>query len=53
MVVKNEINKIGEKIDLHETETNLVDNVVPKPEEFGKPSRKSIHFLRPRYVPAG
>ena len=53
MVVKNEINEIGEKIDLHETETNLVNNVIPKPEEFGEPSRRNTHFLRPRYVPAG
>ena len=31
MVVKNEINEIGEEIDLQETETNLVNNVIPKP----------------------
>jgi len=51
MINENEINEIGEEID--ETETNLVNNVVPKPEEFGEPSRKNTHFLRPRYVPAG
>jgi len=53
MVVKNEINEIREEIDLHETEINLVHNVVPKPKEFGEPSRRNTHFLRPRYVPAG
>ena len=53
MVAKNEINEIGEEIDLHETETNLVNNVVPKPEEFGEPSRGNTHFLRLRYVPTG
>ena len=53
MIAKNEINEIGEEIDLYETETNLVNNVVPKPEEFGEPSRRNIHFLRPRYIPAG
>ena len=28
MVAKNEINEIGKKIDLRETETNLVNNVI-------------------------
>jgi len=51
MINENESNKIGEEID--ETETNLVSNVVPKPEEFDEPSRRDTHFLRPRYVPAG
>jgi len=52
MVAENEINEIGEEIDLHETETNLVNNVIPKLEEFNEPSRRNTHFLRPRYVPA-
>jgi len=52
MVAENEINEIGEEIDLHKTETNLVNNVVPKPEEYGEPSRRNTYFLRPRYVPA-
>ena len=45
MVAENAINEIGEEIDLHETETNLVNNVIPKPEEFGEPSRKKYSFL--------
>ena len=53
MINENEINEIGEEIDLYETETNLVNNVVPKPEEFGKSPTRNTHFLRPRYVPAG
>ena len=53
MTVEDEINKIGEELDLGETETNLINNVVPKPEEFDEPSRRNTHFLRPRYVPAG
>ena len=53
MNVEDEINEIGEKIELYETETNLVNNVVPKHEEFGEPSRRNTQFLRPRYVPAG
>jgi len=39
MAAEDEINEIGEEIDLYETETNLVNNVVPRPEEFGEPSR--------------
>ena len=52
-IAKNEINEIGEEIDLYETETNLVNNVVPKPEEFGESSRRNSNFLGARYVPAG
>ena len=51
MIVEDEINEIGEEIDLYEIETNLVNNVVHKPEEFGEPSRRNTHFIRPRYVP--
>ena len=53
MIVKNEINEIGEELDLYEIEINLVNNVIPKPEEFGEPFRRNIYFLRPRYVPTG
>ena len=53
MTIKSEINEIGEEIDLYETETNLVNNVIPKPEEFGEPSRRNNHFFRLRYVPIG
>ena len=49
----NEINEIGEEIDLYETKTDLVKNIVPKHEEFGEPSRRNTHFLKPRYVPVG
>ena len=52
MTVEDEINEIGEEIDLYETQISLV-NVVLKPEEFDEPSRRKMHFLRPRYVPAG
>ena len=52
MTVENEINQIVEEIDLYETETNPIKNVVHKPEKFDEPSRKNNHFLRPRYVPA-
>jgi len=49
-MVENEIN---EELHLREIETNLINNVVPKPQEFGEPSRTKSHFMRPRYVPAG
>jgi len=53
MTNEKEINEIREEIDLYETKTNLVKNVVPKPEEFGEPSRRNTHFLRPRHILAG
>jgi len=53
MIIEDEINEIDEEIDLYEIETNLVKNVIPKPEEFGEPSIRNTHFLRPRYVPVG
>ena len=38
MVIENEINEIGEELDLGKVDTNLVNNVVSKPKEFGEPS---------------
>jgi len=52
ITAEDEINEIGEKLSLDETETNLVNDVVAKFEEFREPSRTNTHFLRPRYVPA-
>ena len=37
MTIKDEINEIGEELNLGETDTNLVNNVNPKPEEFDEP----------------
>ena len=53
MTVENEINEIGEEVDLYQIETNLVNNVISKSEEFDEPSRRNTHFLRPKYVPIG
>ena len=53
IAAEDEINEIGEEIDLYETETNLANNVVPKLKEFSEPSRKNTHFLRPRSISAG
>ena len=53
MAIEDEISEIGEEIDLYEIETNLANNVVPKPEESNEPSTRNTHFLRPRYVPVG
>ena len=52
MAFEDEINEIREELNLGEIETNLVNNVVPKPEEFGKSSRRNTHFIRLRYVSA-
>ena len=46
--LEEENNEVGEEI-----ETNLVNNVVPKPEQWGESSRRNSQFLRPRYVSAG
>ena len=53
MAIEDEINKIEEEIDFYETETKLANNVVAKPEEFGKLSWRNTNFLRPRYVLTG
>jgi len=53
MAIEDEINEIGEGFDLGEIETDLVNNVVPKPEEFSEPSRRNTHFIRPMYVSPG
>ena len=34
-----------------EDETNLVNNVVPKPEKLDEPSRRNTNFIRLRFVP--
>jgi len=41
MVFDDEINEIGEELNIDKIEINLVNNVVPKPEEFGEPSRRN------------
>ena len=47
-LLEEENNEVGEEI-----ETNLVNNVVPKPEEWGESSRWNSQFLRPRYISVG
>ena len=53
MIFDDQINEIGEELNINKIESSLIDNVVPKGEEFGKPSTRNIHFMRPTYVPAG
>ena len=53
MIFDNEINEIGEELNIDEIKSNLVNNVVPKLEEFDEPSRRNTRFIRPRYIPAG
>ena len=50
--IEDKIKEIGAELELNEIETNLVNNVVSKPEQFGEPSRRNTHFIRPRYIPA-
>jgi len=46
--LEEENNEVGEEI-----ETTLVNNVVPKLEEWGESSRRNSQFLKPRYVSVG
>jgi len=53
MPLDEENNEIGEELNIDEIESNLVNNVVLKSEEWDKSSRRNMHFMRPRYVSAG
>jgi len=46
MVADNKNNEIGEELNIDEIEFNLVNNVIPKPEEFGEYSKRNTHFMR-------
>jgi len=52
MIDDDEINKI-EELNIDEIESNLVNNVTPKPKEFDESSRRITHFMRPRYILVG
>ena len=52
-LLEEENNEVGEELSIDEAESNLVDNVVSKPEEWGESSRRNIQFLRPRYISTG
>ena len=45
------LNDIGEEHNTDEIESNLDNNVVPKPEEFDKSYRRNTYLTRLRYVP--
>ena len=51
MIVDEENNEIGE--ELNEMESNLVNNVVSKPEELSGSSRRNTYFMRLTYIPTG
>jgi len=46
-------NEVGEELNIGKIESNLVNNVVPKLEEWGESSRRNTQFLRPGYVSVG
>jgi len=50
-LLEKENNEVVEELNIGEI--NLVNNVVPKPKEWGESSRRNTQFLRPRYVSAG
>ena len=45
MTIEDEISEIGDELDLSKIETNLVNNVIPKPEQFDEPSKRNTHFI--------
>ena len=51
MAIGDAKNNVREELNLGEIESNLVNNVVPKPKEFGESSRKNTLFMRLRYIP--
>ena len=53
MVANDEINNIGEELNIHTVEYNLVNNVILKLEEFDELSTRKTHLMRPKYVLAG
>ena len=52
-LLEEENNEVGEELNIDKIESNLVNNVVPKLEEWGESSRRNAEFLRPRYVSVG
>jgi len=52
-LLEEENNEVGEELNIDETESNLVNNVVPKPEEWGESSKRNTQFLRLSYVQVG
>ena len=53
MTIEKENNKIREELNIDKIESNLVNNVISKPEEFGESSRSNSHVMRLRYVLVG
>ena len=51
MATDEENNEITEELNIGKLESNLVNIVAPKPEEFGESSRRDNHFMRSRYIP--
>ena len=45
MAAEKENNEIREKLNIDEIESNLVNNIIPKPKEFGESSRRRISIL--------
>jgi len=52
IAVNNENNEIEEELNLDKIESNLVNNVIPKPEDLVNLLEKNTHFVRPRYIHA-
>ena len=53
MLTDEENNEMGEELNVDGIKSNLINNFVPKPEEFDESSRRNNHFMRRRYVLVG
>jgi len=51
--ILEENNEVGEELNIDEIESNLVNSVVPKPEEWGESYRRNTQFLRLRHILIG
>ena len=46
------MNEIRREFNINEFDSNLVNNIISKHEEFDESSKRNVHFIRPRYVVA-
>ena len=49
-MIESEINEIGEELSFNGFESDMLNNVIRKPEEFGKSSRRNTKFIGPMYM---
>ena len=50
MLFDDDIDGIGEELNISDLKTNLANNVIPKSKEISKLSRRNTHFRRSKCV---